>query len=477
VLGIAVVLVAARALPAWAGDAPKESLEEAYFLAKCAASDWRDAQSYRRLSEATEDESRKALYLVEFWLASVTAKRPVILERGPEHATPNSMVKFSEISARIEELKEEGFPAVATALRSERTERAFSASFVPTQIEAVPEAPDLMALLLNDRSQSARKLGAMGLGNCTPSAAARRMIPFLAVHVLLDPDFSTKRYSARAIGNLAGVDFPLEDGSPSAQTVAAAEAWIREHYDVSILPGKAAGAAPAEEDGPARQSLAEAYYLARCAAAGWQDAESFQKLMDVVQTDSMRAQCLLNRMFGCLARAKEEPPVIGDAEEELRGRLTQEAEETRAALAALHDEAMLAWATAVRSEIEWEREMAAEGLGDYADNPDGVNLLIMLLNDSSQIVRLTSAYSLGNCGANPAAQQALPFLAVHVLCDPAPFTSRASGWAMSAITGEEETAAVGFFDTGPWARDWIEQHYDLSIFEPAGEASRERPQE
>ena len=34
VLGIAVVLVAARALPAWAGDAPKESLEEAYYLAE-----------------------------------------------------------------------------------------------------------------------------------------------------------------------------------------------------------------------------------------------------------------------------------------------------------------------------------------------------------------------------------------------------------------------------------------------------------
>jgi hypothetical protein len=278
----------------------------------------------------------------------------------------------------------------------------------------------------------------------------------------------------------------MDGAFPGEVTVQAARDWVREHYDVGILEdGTSALDASTKQVGAAKQSIEEAYWLARCAASAWEDDASFEQLLRSTPEERRQAHYLLSSLLACTARTEEEPPVIvseapqgeEDVPTEHQRVSRRRAEEAQRKLSALHEGVFTAWATAVRSESALEREMAARSLSAFTGREEAVRFLVMLLNDHDRSVRSAAASALVLCAPSETARQALPFLAVHVLGDPDGFVRDACAKAIGNLSGERfaaEWPQVIGAAVGP-ARAWIEQHYDLGMLGSEGAAPQGKP--
>jgi hypothetical protein len=271
----------------------RASLAGAYYLAKCVESRWRDAESVRFLIESEGNEERRAFYLTAWMAESILAMREATAAGSSDQATKTAKRAADEAAVAVDALKERVLLPWATWVGSATsTERGVVAQCLGT-LASNEDAVNMLILLLNDSSSEVRVLTSQGLALAKPTPAARRAIPFLAVHLFLDPDVSARRYSALAIGNLAGEVFPT-DGGPTDGTIAAAKDWIERRYDTSILQRRAAPAAGMGDrtDGT-KPTLEEAYWLAKCASEHWRDNESFARLIDASQNRGLRAHYLL----------------------------------------------------------------------------------------------------------------------------------------------------------------------------------------
>ncbi|MFO7956345.1 MAG: hypothetical protein R6X33_04545 [Candidatus Brocadiia bacterium] len=367
--------------PASGAEQEKGDLTEAYYLGKCAASGWRDAEAFERLKAATEDKDRLALYL-HSRISAISAQLtdwPVISE------TPwkTRREALQEENARIGGLLEESgrLPfALATAVHSGAQPERLTAAIGFGKLSGDELAADLLVCLLNDESSRVRVLGASQVRQADPKETARRLAPFLAVQVLTDISESARERAARALAHVVDADFPSEDPVPAATE------WIRDHYDTSVV-SVAEGDAPATRSHIAeRESLAEAYYLAECAASGWMDDEAFGRLLDSVESERRRAFYLVDRALHCRAAELESrlwivaSPPHGMQEQQ---KLHEQAEEALQAVREMGPVALYAWARYVRSGSEDVRSIAAWELGELAEDEKAVDLLILLLNDPS----------------------------------------------------------------------------------------------
>ncbi len=458
-----VILLTAMAATALSAPTTRKSLVEPYYLNRCVQTDWQDDEAYASLMQATENEGRRHLYLASRVLSGAS------LLEGADRETVDRLQ--SRLRPALDEMQElAGDKAMllplATSVRAgSESERWFLAQEITSAAGDDQRAASLAVILLNDEYQSTRMLSAAGLSKSTVSATSRALVPFLAVHAFQDPQPICRYNASRAIGHLAGQDFESDEGRDA--TVAAAREWIRRHYDTSILGIEPE---PADENADLK-SLAEAYYLARCAVSGWHEEEPFGLLMESASDDGRSAHYLVSRVLACLAAA-EEPPIIVDTNADgSRDAYLQAAEEAKARLGAMGKEAFLAWATVVRSGDENERALAAEELTRFIAREDAVNLLILLLNDVSPRVRGDAiSFDFEN---GQLAQDVEAFLALRVVVEPDPQVRHSAAFSLSWLVGKGDLwfgDATDVFSMDEalvqQARDWIEQHYDTSILPP-----------
>ncbi len=487
VLGLCAAV--AIALPATAEDAQKESLKEAVYLATCADLQWKDAESFKLLMEACGDSSRRAMYMWNRAMAIVPYtlitgfELPFDATSSPEEYEKRHKAFSDEYGdlANALSASDAALLACATGVRSANgAERLGAAAFLCTfssDGEPEKERITLLIMLLNDPLADVRVAAVMwDRSSGPPTAPARRAVPFLAVRVMLDSEDSVRRYAARKLGQLVGADFgPSEEGT-TEKTEAAARKWIQEHCDLSALRGEEAiRDLPPQQNPAALISLAEAYYAARCAASGWQDDKWWNLLTSTVQDDTLRAQYLLGRWEGCLTAAREEPPSIRPADwEQEHEALEHAAEQAEQALEGTGREAFLAWVTLVHAapppvpqqNPPWIRANTAENLGRFSDTAEGVDVLVMLLNDPDNMVRDEAALALAETSddaPNEVARRALPFLALRALRDPWSGVRYSCVQTVIVLAGGPPDIRLRYGENEDWAQKWISEHYELSL--------------
>ena len=482
--GAVLVVTLVRTLPA-AGSTDRGDLSEANYLARCSESGWRDAELYDRLMASTKDLDRRAFYAMKRGpvVAAGFFGPPLFTSSEPEDWRESNRVQLEGVNAQLEALKDGVVLPSAAMLRSGSPAKLMTAGRALGALARGDAEVNLTVLALNNPSVSARAGAVIGLWRTEEPAVASRLVPFVAMRVLVDPERRVKSTGAQALGHLVGESFPLDEGSPGEQTVAAATAWIKQHYDLAGLdpdqPAAKADAAP--ENGKA--SLTEPFYLARCAAAGWTDGDSYERLMVCVKDEGRKVYYIMNWMFGCLAATEAEPPPIARSDWAQRNEqlklLVERAQKglsfaddwqshpARDLPKAERDRLFYAWVTAVGSARVSERQMAARALSQLGDRKEIVDLLILLLNDEDTYVRSTAALALGDLDATEASREAVPFLVIHALRDGDRQTAASSAEAVRRLTGagfRSSDLGVDEESVAP-AREWIKKHYDVSILE------------
>lgn len=445
----------------------KEDLTEAYHLGKCAASGWRDAEAFERLKAATEDKDRLALYL-HSRISAISAQLtewPVISETPWKTRREALQEENSRIGGLLEASDRLPF-ALATAVHSGAQPERLTAAIGFGKLSGDELAADLLVSLLNDESSWVRVLGSSQVRQAEPKETARRLAPFLAVQVLTDISESARERAARALAHVVEAEFPSEDPVPAATE------WIRDHYDTSVVSVAEADAPATQSHIGERESLAEAYYLAECAAFGWMDDEAFARLLDSVESERRRAFYLVDRAQYCTGalhdsylRVAASPAAIEERHKELQ----EKSQQALAAVREMGPVALYAWARYVRSGSEDVRRIAAWELGELGENEKAVDLLILLLNDPSASVRGSAATALGMAHDSAAARGPVPFLAVHMLYDPGFRMRETCAQAIGEITGEDFPGLSEMFtppETVDAAMGWVREHYDLSRLPP-----------
>jgi hypothetical protein len=444
------------------------SLDEAYYLARCAQSGWEDVRSYTRLMDSARSERRKAMYLRAHLNAvgNWGMEGPLIV--GPSFDDGVS-AWLRTLYDQLKGVREAGFLALVSSARQEDANLPSDLAYYGDQ--GVP----LMMMLLNDTSSETRigAASAMSTG-WKRSARPSEALPFLAARVLLDGEENVALFSAEAIRNLT--DVPWREDLSDAELVAAAREWVVQHYDVSVLPGHEAE--PRHNDGEEgnRQSLREAYYLAKCVESAWLDTEAYTRLLDSCEQDGRRALYMVSRTLACWKMSREiDNRLIAIPPADLRkAKLASFVEDraTKEALDSMRPAAFLAWASQACSSDAHERWRAASNIAQMYEQDGAVDLLIMMLNDNDGYVRV---------GAVPpetsdpeVVKSMAPFLAVRVLCDPSPVIQSGAAQVLGRIVGEDFDKEDRSFlapgrATPTAATKWILQHYDASILDKNSE--------
>ncbi|MFO7956127.1 MAG: HEAT repeat domain-containing protein [Candidatus Brocadiia bacterium] len=453
--------------PASGAEQEKGDLTEAYYLGKCAASGWWDAEAFERLKAATEDNDRLALYLLNrmFALQSLSLQPPVIAEIPWASKKKRLTEEMVAVDAELDSLDERLLAWASTVHSGSEAER-YTGALTLGAFSGDELGADLLVTLLNDQSAFVRGGTCACISKGQANDTARELAPFLAVRVLTDAFSSKRERAAEALGYVVGVDFPSEDPVPAATE------WIRDHYDTSVV-SVAEGDAPATRSHIAeRESLAEAYYLAECAASGWMDDEAFARLLDSVESERRRAFYLVDRALYCTGALHHSYLRIAASPAALEERHRELQEKSQQALAAVREMgpvALYAWARYVRSGSEDVRRIAAWELGELAEDEKAVDLLILLLNDQSDSVRSSAATRLEMAYDSAAARGALPFLAVHMLYDPGFRMREACAQAIGEVAGQDFPDMSKFLPTQRTvdaATEWVREHYDLSRLPP-----------
>jgi hypothetical protein len=204
-----------------------------------------------------------------------------------------------------------------------------------------------------------------------------------------------------------------------------------------------------------------------CVESEWLDTDWFRLLRRNCYDQGRLAMYLVRRAVACDSHAGRRPLVWDGNWEEEADRWSARSQKARAELARMGDAAVLAWATELRSPSIRERELATDALTRWAGDADVLNLLIIKLHDPAHYVRRAAAVALRNAHCEGAAgvEEALPFLAMHVLHDASKYVRTGCADAIGEIAGVKDQWPHVFLpdeQTVEAARAWIRDNYDLA---------------